>query len=192
MSRRPATVRPVTPDLHEQFVRVWLQSRIESGSSPEVSSRAVSDGRVAAALDRADVQAYLAFHDDVPIGYMLLTHGPLPGLTDTACVSIDHLYVVESARRHGAARALLATAASYAERSGAEQITTQVPSQGRDANRFFARLGFSSYVVRRITTTAALRRKLAVEQPQVGLSEVVRRRRSLRARASASGSLVRS
>ena len=184
MSRPAVSVRPVSPSLHPEFTGLWLAARVEAGSSPESSSRAVSEGRVAAALAREDVRAYLAFVDGEAVGYMVLTHSPLSGLTDSPCVSIDQLYVAEGARRQGAARALLTAAATYAERFGADQVATCVPAQGRDANRFFARLGFSSYVVKRVTTTVSLRRKLAGEDVRRGHDQVLQRRRSLRARAT--------
>jgi GNAT superfamily N-acetyltransferase len=184
VSRPAVSVRPVSPSLHPEFTGLWLAARVEAGSSPESASRAVSEGRVAAALAREDVRAYLAFVDGEAVGYMVLTHSPLSGLTDSPCVSIDQLYVAESARRQGAARALLTAAATYAERFGADQVATCVPAQGRDANRFFARLGFSSYVVKRVTTTVSLRRKLAGEDVRRGHDQVLQRRRSLRARAT--------
>ena len=49
---------------------------------------------------------------------------------------------------------------------GCEQIGCNVPGQHREANRFFARLGFSSQVVRRVTTTGALRRRLGGDEPR--------------------------
>ena len=188
MSRPQVSVRPVSPSQNELFTQLWLAARVEAGGSLESATRAASEGRVAAALAREDVRAYLAFHDGQAVGYMVLTHSPLSGLTDTPCVCIDQLYVAETARRQGAAKALLTAAATYAERFGADQIATCVPSQGRDANRFFARLGFSSYVVKRVTTTAGLRRKLQGEEHRGGLALVLQqRRRSLRARSGRVG-----
>ena len=57
-----------------------------------------------------------------------------------------------------------------------------MPTTSRDANRFFARLGFSSVIMRRIVSTGQLRRKLAPESIETG-HELLRRRRSLRSRA---------
>ena len=37
---------------------------------------------------------------------------------------------------------------------------SNVPAQSREANRFFARWGFSSVVVRRVVSTSVLRRRL--------------------------------
>jgi GNAT superfamily N-acetyltransferase len=190
MSRSQVNVRKVGRELEPQLTRLWMESRIEAGASPDLASRAASGGRIASALSRKDVRAYLAFADAEPIGYMVLSHSPLPGLTDAPCISIDDLYTAQSARRHGAAHALLSAAAAYAERQGADQISSSVPAQGREANRFFARLGFTSYVVRRITTTASLRRKLAGDAPAQVITEVIQRRRSLRARSTAASRLL--
>ena len=126
--------------------------------------------------------------DGSPVGYLVLSDSVTGPLTDTSCTSIDQLFVSTRWRRHGVARQLLAAAAAHAERVGAEAIVSHVPSQVRDANRFFARLGFSPTVVRRVTTPAALHRKLAAtgEAPvlrRVGLEEVIQRRRSARFRA---------
>ena len=115
---------------------------------------------------------------------MVLTTSPLSGLIDAPSVSVDQLYVVPESRRSGVAHALLSRAAGFAETLGCEQVATCVPAQAREANRFFARLGFSSYVVRRVTPTSALRRRLAGVEPRAGLDQVLSRRRSLRARAA--------
>jgi GNAT superfamily N-acetyltransferase len=139
------------------------------------------------ALARSGVRAYVAVTENKPVGFIVLTRGPLSFLSESQCVSIDEIFVLPDARRSGAARALLNAAATYADRLGADQIASTVPAQDRDANRFFARLGFPSDVVRRVTTTTALRRKLAFgDEPHPALDRLLQRRRSLRAHARAS------
>jgi GNAT superfamily N-acetyltransferase len=130
--------------------------------------------------------------DDQPVGYIVLTRSPPCFLTDSPGVTIEQIFVVPAARRGGAAHALLSAAATYADRLGADQIACSVGSQNRESNRFFARLGFSSYLVRRVITTSALHRKLAPgEETRAGLDELLQRRRSLRARATRLASIVR-
>jgi hypothetical protein len=46
-------------------------------------------------------------------------------------------------------------------------------------------LGFSSQIVRRVTSTGALRRRIGVDEPRLSLEQMLNRRRSLRARAGA-------
>ena len=88
-------------------------------------------------------------------------------------MSVDQLYVVPESRRTGVRHTPCCRAAGFAETLGCEQVATCVPTQAREANRFFARLGFSSHVVRRVTTTSALRRRLAGEEPRPGLDQVL-------------------
>lgn len=191
---RPAiSVRRVTPDLHGDFTTLCTAAHLEGGGGwaahAAAEGRAACEARVAAALAREGVRAYLAVVDDKAVGYVVLTRRPLSFLTDLQCVSIEQIYVARDARRSGAARALVSAAAKYADRLGAEQIATSVPSHGREANRFFSRLGFTSYLVRRVTTTAALRRKLTSgDEPHPALDQLLARRRS-RAQATRSTTL---
>jgi GNAT superfamily N-acetyltransferase len=178
-------VRRVTPDFESDFAALCTTAHLEAGRGSAI--RVISEGpdacerRVAVALAGDDVRAYMAVLDEQPVGYIVLSRRPLSFLTDAQCVSIEQIFVVRDARRSGAARALVSAATTYADRLGADQIASSVPSHGREANRFFARLGFSSYVVRRVTTTSALRRKLASrDEPHPALDQLLQRRRSLR------------
>jgi GNAT superfamily N-acetyltransferase len=183
------SIRRVTPELKGDFTALCTAAHLEASGdsaarvSPE--TRVASEERIAVALARDDVRALLAVVDDRPVGYVVLSQRPMSFLIDSPCVSIEQIYVVEDARRSGAARALVNAAAQYADRLGAEQIASTVPAQGREANRFFARLGFTSYVVRRVTTTSALLRRLAAdEQSHPAVALVLLRRRWLRAQAN--------
>ena len=194
MPRPQITVRRVTPELEGVFTALCTTAHqdVRGGSAALAGSegRVAAEERVALALARDDVRAYLALRDEQPVGYIVLTRRPLSFLTDLQCVSIEQIFVTRESRRSGAARALVRAAAMYADRLGAEQIASSVPSQGREANRFFARLGFSSYVVRRVTTTSALHRKLATgEEQHPALDPLMLRRRSLRAQATRSAAL---
>ena len=194
VSRPQITVRRVTAELEGDFTALCTTAHLEAGGASAAhaasETRGAAEGRVAVALARDDVQAYLAVVDEKPVGYIVLTRRPLSFLTESHCVSIEQIFVAREARRGGAAHALVSAAAAYADRLGAEQIASSVPSQGREANRFFARLGFSSYVVRRVTTTSALHRKLAAGQElHPALDQLLQRRRSLRAQAARSTSL---
>ena len=187
MSRPAISVRRVTADEERSFTELWLSSRVESGVSPEVAARAASEGRVSNALHRGDVRAYVATADGRAVGFAVAATCPFSSLTDTPSVTIDQLYVVPESRKHGVARQLMNTVTLYAESLGCDQIGCNVPAQHREANRFFARLGFSSQVVRRVTSVAALRRRLGQDQPRHhSIDALLHRRRSLRARATAS------
>ena len=186
MSRPAISVRRVSEELERSFVELWMAARVEAGVSPEVVARSASEGRIGASLHRDDVRAYLALHDDRAVGFAVAMTSPFSALTEAPCVTIDQLYVAPESRKHGVARHLMTAVAVYADSRGCEQIGCNVPAPNRDANRFFARLGFSSQVVRRITTVAALRRRLGADEPRHhSLEQLLHRRRSLRARATA-------
>jgi GNAT superfamily N-acetyltransferase len=186
VSRPAISVRRVSEDHERSFTELWMASRVEAGISPEVAARAASEGRIAAALHRDEVRAYVALSDQRAVGFAVACTTPFSALTEAPCVTIDQLYVAPEARRHGVARHLMSAVTLYADSRGCDQIGCNVPSQHRDANRFFARLGFSSQVVRRITTVAALRRRLGTDEPRsTSLEQLLHRRRSLRARATA-------
>ena len=187
MSRPAISVRRVSTDEERTFTELWMSSRVEAGISPEVAARAASEGRVSTALNREDVRAYLATADGRAVGFAVAATSPFSSLTDNPCVTIDQLYVVPEARKHGVARQLMSAVTLYADSRGCDQIGCNVPAQHREANRFFARLGFSSQVVRRVTSVAALRRRLGQDEPRHhAIDALLHRRRTLRARATAS------
>jgi GNAT superfamily N-acetyltransferase len=186
VSRPAISVRRVSEEQERAFTELWMSSRVEAGVSPDVAARAASEGRISAALHREDVRAYVAMADNRAVGFAVAATSPFSALTEAPCVTIDQLYVAPEVRRHGVARQLMSAVTLYADSRGCEQIGCNVPSQHRDANRFFARLGFTSQVVRRITTVAALRRRLGADEPRHhSLEQLLMRRRSLRARATA-------
>jgi GNAT superfamily N-acetyltransferase len=136
------------------------------------------------ALLRDTVEVFVARVDQRDVGFIVLSRGPLLPLLDDVSISIDHLFVLEDARRLGVGHALLARATARAEQLGATQIASTVPAPGRDVQRFFARLGFAPFVVRRVTSVSTLRRRLSWED-HPRLDATVLRRRSLRARSRA-------
>ncbi|MCA1781262.1 MAG: GNAT family N-acetyltransferase, partial [Intrasporangiaceae bacterium] len=85
-------------------------------------------------------------------------------------------------RRHGVARSLLHTATGLAERLGFDRIASAVPSAARDANRFFARLGFGPAVTRRVASVSAVRRRVAPSDTTTSRERLLHLRRSMRAR----------
>lgn len=185
MPHSPTVVKRVDEDLHQAVLDLWTAYRVESGSSPDAAARMAAEGAVSSALTRSDVAAYVALSEGRPVGYVVLTDRAVSPFTETGCLAIDQLYVAKGARRLGVATQLLAAVAAHAERTGSEQVASNVPAGGRDANRFFARLGFSPITVRRVTSTAQLHRRLTHEPLSTrALDQMLARRRSARLRAS--------
>lgn len=180
------TVGEVDEALARELTGLWMNQRVDTGSTPEAAARAVADGRIREALQRPDVRAWVARVEGVGVGFIVTSENPF-GLSAHTELAIDQLFVDRRARRHGVAHALLDAVVGQAERTGTEVIVSNVPTQSREANRFFARLGFGSVVIRRVTSTSSLRRRLSPgTKPE--LLETLRRRRTL---APAAGSARR-
>ncbi|HET7304683.1 MAG TPA: GNAT family N-acetyltransferase [Segeticoccus sp.] len=182
------TIRSVTretPGDRERFVELWTAFRVEQGAARAAVLRD-RDERVDTALAQDGVTVFLAESAGEAVGYVALLENPLTALSESSSIWVDQLYVAPHARRNGTAKALLAAATRLAEDRGAEQVGACVPAQARETNRFFARLGFHSFVVRRVTSTPALRRRLGAPDERSALEELLQRRRSLRARAGRS------
>jgi ribosomal protein S18 acetylase RimI-like enzyme len=113
------------------------------------------DHRVVVAVDEADSV----------VGAAVFGADTAGGLLDPPSVYVSHLLVAPEHRKRGAGRALVAAAAGYAEEVGVDSVVVGVAPTTRDANRFFARLGFAPLVIRRIAPVATLRRALASADP---------------------------
>jgi ribosomal protein S18 acetylase RimI-like enzyme len=111
--------------------------------------------RVVVAVDEADTV----------VGAAVFGADTAGGLLDPPSVYVSHLLVAPEHRKRGAGRALVAAAAAYAEELGVDSVVVGVAPTTRDANRFFARLGFAPLVIRRIAPVPALRRALASSDP---------------------------
>jgi GNAT superfamily N-acetyltransferase len=182
MARHPIFVQPVTtPEEREALTRLWLAASVESGVSSEVASRKASQGSVDLALQRPDVHGFLAYLDGAPAGFLVATESVMRFGEGDELV-IEHIFVDKAARRHGVARALLHTATGLAERLGFDRIASAVPSGARDANRFFARLGFGPTVTRRVASVSAVRRRVAPAETTTSRERLLHLRRSMRAR----------
>lgn len=184
MARNMVEVSAVPKEDLGDLVGLWLASKVDAGVPLEVATRFANDGRFETALNRPDVCAHMARIDGRPVGYVLTSENPF-GLSPEPEIAVEQLYVDPVARRHGVARSLLCAVVGLAERSGSDVIVSNVPTQSREAHRFFARLGFSSVLVRRVVGTTQLRRRLA-PQGSVGsaVDQLIRRRRSLRSIAT--------
>lgn len=119
--------------------------------------------------------------EDTPLGMAVLCRGSAGALSDLPAVCVSHVVVADRHRRRGAGKALVAAAAAWADELGVEQVVVSVHPGAREANRFYARLGFAPLSVRRVAPVAVLRRRLATpEQRTAADGHVVRRRPAAR------------
>lgn len=114
------------------------------------------------------------------IGMALLTIASANPLIDCPAVHMSHAVVSDRHKRRGAGKALVAAAAAFADERGLEQLVVSVHPGSRDANRFFARLGFAPLAVRRVAPVGVVRRRLA--DPETRSVDVVGQRRPRRGR----------
>jgi N-acetylglutamate synthase-like GNAT family acetyltransferase len=84
---------------------------------------------------------------------------------------MNHFFVTPAARRCGAGRALLAAATAWAEQRGLEGLGVAVPPDSREANRYFARLGFAPVYVHRVAALSSLKRVLGSAVPAAAREE---------------------
>jgi GNAT superfamily N-acetyltransferase len=183
MARHLAEVWRVGVDDLEEVLLLWSLARpdLTQNGRPLPPAEQVRP-RLAASLASGELEVLLARWEGRSAGFAVLGRPPASALSGTSTLTIEHLYVIADLRRHGIARALLNGVVLYAERCGVEQVATSVPPWSRETHRFFARLGFSPVVVRRVASTGTLRRKLAGPAGRGSLEELLSRRRSLRGR----------
>ena len=181
MARSTVRVTRVSPGDEAEVADLWVQSCIAQGSSPGHTERAAREGRLQTAAAREDVRIFLATVEGTPVGFSISMAGPVSALSEDVAVWIDVLWVLPGRRGRGVAKALLATVAGYADALGATEIVSCVPAASRDAQRFFARLGFANVITERTISPAVLRRRLSGQHRPNAVADAVRRRRSLRA-----------
>lgn len=152
-----------------------------------VVARSGLEARYAEALGDPDRQVVVAVgEEDAPLGMALFTIAPANALLDLPALHVTHTVVADRHKRRGAGKALVGAAAAYAEEKGLEQVVVSVNPGSREANRFFARLGFAPLAVRRVAPVAVIRRRLQAGDA-VTVDHVVRRRprRTVRLRSGA-------
>jgi GNAT superfamily N-acetyltransferase len=118
----------------------------------------------------------LACAGDLPAGMAVMKVTAPDPLSDSKLVYIAHLVVSRSKRHHGVGHALIAAAADFAAERHVDHVAASVYPSLREANRFYARLGFAPVAVRRIAPVAALRRRLGNDRLNPMLADSARRR----------------
>jgi GNAT superfamily N-acetyltransferase len=132
--------------------------------------------RLEATLGDPGCRIVVAECPDGVVGMAILTLSRVGQLLDATAVELHHVVVDERHRRRGVGRALVAAGVAWAEELGADDVVAGVYPHLREANRFYARLGFSPMLVRRVAPTAGLRRRLAQLDRRPAVDGRVRRR----------------
>jgi len=178
---RPATVDdvPVLMELGNELRDAVLAPPADSGRPRSTSAGFLASlqQRYVEALGDPDRHLVVVVNAaDEQLGMALFTISPVNALLDLPAVHMSHAVVADRHKRRGAGKALVAAAAAHADAHGIEQIVVSVHPGSRDANRFFARLGFAPMAVRRVAPVAVVRRRLAQVEARPADDHVVRRR----------------
>lgn len=163
-------------ELREQLVPGAPEGAVR-GRGVSATARAQLEQRYREALDDPERHLVVVVGEaDEALGMALLTVGSANALLGLPAVHMSHALVADRHKKRGAGRALVAAAAAFAEQQGIEQLVVSVHPGSREANRFFARLGFAPLAVRRTAPVAAVRRRLAQAESRPIAEHVVRRR----------------
>lgn len=101
------------------------------------------------------------------VGAAVFSVDMISALLTLPVVYVSHVVVPELERDRSVGRALVEAATTFAEEIGAEHVVVGLNPAGRETNRFFARLGFTPLIMRRIASVPALRRILT-DAPATG------------------------
>jgi GNAT superfamily N-acetyltransferase len=133
------------------------------------------ESRIAMSTTNENFRVLTAWDADKAVGIALISIAEVGTWVEMPSLQISGLHVHKSSRHRGVAKALLNSALGYADIWGCHNIMASVPPQEREANRFFARLGFAPIATRRICDTAQLRKKIS-DEPSRMVAQRIRRR----------------
>jgi len=135
--------------------------------------------RLIEVLSDPTCRVVMACAEDQPAGMAVLRVTRPDPLSDNQLVYIAHLVVSRTQRQHGVGHALIGAAADFAAERHIDHVAVSVYPSLREANRFYARLGFAPLAVRRIAPVSVLRRRLGSDRSTPMLADAVRRRTRL-------------
>ncbi len=185
MRRTTVTAREATAADVPQLLALFDQLRaagprrsVSLPSDPSLVRESAAE-RFALAVANPDERLLVAEDTDSLAGMVLCTIGAASSLTPSPALVLSHLTVAVNSRRGGVGRVLIAAATQWASDLGIDNVRVAVYASSREANRFFARLGFAPISINRVATVAGLRRILGVEVPaaEADSGDLARRRR---------------
>ncbi len=183
MSRTPVILRDAVVDDAIALSQLWGDTvRTSERRDPVVDMVSIIDN---VSINRNERLVVAEIEGQVA-GGVFLRIGTLTPLHLDPIVQVISPHVFPQFRRRGVGRALMETAATFAEEHAIAHVGTASLSTSREANRFMARLGLSPHATLRVTSTQMLRSKLSGQrisdprQPGRQMGQILAARRSLR------------
>lgn len=151
----------------DALLEIWtdFSRRTYSERFPAEVPATEAAGAVAGIVADPDQRLLVALVEDRVVGAIHLARAPMSPIHAEQAIQITHLHVLDAFRRHGAGRALIEAAVTWAEEKDTHHVLAAAAVHSRDANRFMARLGLTQVAVVRGATVGALRAKLPVDPP---------------------------
>jgi N-acetylglutamate synthase-like GNAT family acetyltransferase len=169
---------PELLDLFDQLRAAGPRRSVSMPSDPSMMREAAAE-RFAAVIADPHERLLVAEDGEGLAGMVLCSIGTSSTLATAPAVVLSHLTVAANSRRGGVGRVLVAAATQWAEECDVDHVRVAVYASSREANRFFARLGFAPVSVNRVAPVAGLRRILGAEVPaaEADSGDSARRRR---------------
>jgi N-acetylglutamate synthase-like GNAT family acetyltransferase len=169
---------PELLDLFDQLRAAGPRRSVSMPSDPSAMREAAAE-RFAAVIADPHQRLLVAEDGDGLAGMVLCSIGTSSTLATAPAVVLSHLTVAANSRRAGVGRVLVAAATQWAAETDVDHVRVAVYASSREANRFFARLGFAPVSVNRVAPVAGLRRILGAEVPaaEADSGDGARRRR---------------
>jgi GNAT superfamily N-acetyltransferase len=158
---RSVSVRAAGIDDVDSVVALWSELASTANLAPDPETL---PARVAAAIDRPGYRTLVAVDDGEVLGFVTFGFEEPNPLVETCTLVVTGMHVALNERRRGIGAQLLAAVLQAAEGAQAAEIAVTLPPEMRAANRYLAKLGFAPILVRRATSTIALREKVTPAQ----------------------------
>lgn len=186
MSRSSVCLRDAVAEDVPRLVEIWGEVLRRADLVDQEADLAQV---LAKAAEDPAVRVVVAELDGVVGGAVYLRATTVSPLNPEPLVQVVAPHVHPEVQRRGLGRALMESAATFAEERGIAHVGSASLSASRDANRFLARLGLGPQAVLRLGTTQTLRLKLSALHPpraRTGrpIGQVLAVRRSQRRRSA--------
>ena len=131
--------------------------------------------RIELSLSQNGFRLVVAWDGSEAVGIACISLSDIGTWSEAPGVQVSGLHVLSTSRHRGVAKGILNAALASSESWGCNAIVASVPPLSREANRFFARLGFAPVSTFRVADAGSLRRKISIQPRRVTVARMRRR-----------------